>query len=151
MWAPFDSHFHSIPSPCWGPPLALEARARPQERAAGPAKQRTSSGTYLRQQRLSSPRTSHRPADGTRAGGPGLRAAAGGSGYREWPGWARGAPAAGMVRRGRPRGARGRRESGAGEWERRVCASASVRARRWRCPCPLPPARATPASVSGIV
>ncbi|XDA75800.1 hypothetical protein R6Z07F_005966 [Ovis aries] len=46
----------------------------------GPGKQRTSGGTYLRRRRLSSPRTSHRPASRAREGGSGFRAAAGGSG-----------------------------------------------------------------------
>lgn len=36
IWAPFDSHFHFLPLPASGtPPLDPEARARPQELAAG--------------------------------------------------------------------------------------------------------------------
>lgn len=90
-------------------PGGAGAAAGAGSRVRSPAKQRTSGGTYLRRRRLSSPRTSHRPASGARAGSSGLRAAAGGSGYGELPGRARGVPAAGMVRRRRPPGARGGR------------------------------------------
>lgn len=113
IWAPRDSHIQFLPRPPSGTPPCRPggagAAAGAGSRVRSPAKQRTSGGTYLRRRRLSSPRTSHRPASGARAGSSGLRAAAGGSGYGERPGRARGVPAAGMVRRRRPPGARGGR------------------------------------------
>lgn len=68
-------------------------------------------------------------------------------GYGERPGRARSAPAADMVRRRRPRGARGGRV-GAARGREDQCASAPGPVAQ---PCPSPPARAAPASVSGIV
>lgn len=88
-------------------------------------------GRTCGKRRLSSPRTSHRPASGTRASGSQLCKARA----------ARATPSCGAALRGRGSstlcGARARGARKEGKSGRRVCATASVQARRWRCPCPL--------------